>query len=150
MFIQKQFCQRQNWVKGGLLYLWGLVLSCPCLLLGYSSRRAWLFIRTFLFGALWTPFSPALVLVKLVASQPLHWNFFRIHDCLKQRSRSTIGFNTFGSHPYFILKKLTALLVSHCLQRRHFNFFPRFCGCSLQINYKQHKSHYMKETNDYL
>ena len=64
MFLQKKFCQRQNWVKGRLLSLWGLVLSCPCLRLGYSSRRAWLFIRTILFGALWTPiFPPALVLV---------------------------------------------------------------------------------------
>ena len=56
----------------------------------------------------------------------------------------TIGFNAFGSHPYFILKNLTALLVSHCLQRGILIFFPGFVVVLSRLTTSSIRSHYMK------
>ena len=69
-------------------------------------------------------------LAAAAASQPLHWSLFRIHNCLRQISRSNYWMYAFGSPPYFIVKKQTVLLVSQCLQRGILIFSPRFSGCS--------------------
>ena len=56
----------------------------------------------------------------------------------------TIGFYAFGSQPYFILKKLTVLLVSQWLQRGIFIFFPGFVVVLSRLTTSSISSHYLK------